>query len=145
MHIPTSYKKSSFSFTVNGKSFTIDNIDCSSKDSFVNIIQKYPEPLSYHEAKLVKNAFNQNPFFIQENIEEIIIDEEIHSMMNKLYKYALNNYNNDGWDYFVEAFEVKEIHETFLKKNFKEFKDAFSYYQNILKTMNSIREDIQNA
>lgn len=56
--------------------------------------------------------------------------------------YAKDNYENDGWDIFVECMSLDDFHTDYLAGHFVDSKTAFQYYENDCRERSSYRMDI---
>ena len=68
---------------------------------------------------------------------------ELRKIYNRLYAYALANYKNDGWDYFVECCGFDDFCERAGAMGFDTYEAAFEHYHSVYKTLNDVRADIE--
>lgn len=67
------------------------------------------------------------------------------AVYDRLYQYALDNYESGGWDYFVECCGFDDFCDRAAEKSWSSYEAAFQYYAETYRTLNSIRRDIQAA
>jgi hypothetical protein len=66
-----------------------------------------------------------------------------HELVAAVRKHALANYNDDGWDYVVEAYDDEYI--LHLIGDSVTVAGAIRNVHRSVKTLNSVRRDIQGA
>ena len=57
--------------------------------------------------------------------------------------HATSNYNSDGWDYVVEAFEDEEIATEIRKAGARTDREAIESVHKVVKELDDRRKDIQ--
>ncbi len=63
-------------------------------------------------------------------------------LINAVRKHALNNYNNDGWDYLVECWEDGDILEQISDKNATTPAAAIAACLAVVKPQNERRQEM---
>lgn len=63
--------------------------------------------------------------------------------VKRLKQYALDHYEQDGWDYLIECFNDDEIIE--MIKDKPTYVDAYLEVAEVLKLKDSVRRDIQGT
>ncbi len=63
-------------------------------------------------------------------------------LINAVRKHALNNYNNDGWDYLVECWEDGDILEQISDKNATTPAAAIAACLTVVKPQNERRQEM---
>ena len=64
-------------------------------------------------------------------------------MVNAVKKHATSNYDNDGWDYVVEAFEDNEISDLIRKEGCRTKEEAIAAVGETCNLLNNVRKDVQ--
>ena len=67
----------------------------------------------------------------------------MQEMVNAVKQHAQKNYNTDGWDYVVEAFEDDEIADELRKCNARTNEDAIKVVHEWVLILDDHRKDIQ--
>jgi hypothetical protein len=60
----------------------------------------------------------------------------------KIREYAIDHYNEDGWDYLVETMDNTELVDQFIRHKVSTYQQAFNIIHDLCKLLNSRREDI---
>jgi len=63
-------------------------------------------------------------------------------LINAVRKHALNNYNNDGWDYLIECWEDGDILEQISDKNATTPAAAIAACLAVVKPQNERRQEM---
>lgn len=70
---------------------------------------------------------------------------DTREVYERIYDHALANYENGGWDYFVECCGYEDFCRDSAEHNWQSYEEALEYYRRTYHTLNSIRRDIQAA
>ncbi len=73
----------------------------------------------------------------------LITDLTMTEMAKAVLDHALNNYDQDGWDYMVETYELKDIAE--LVKDCKDVAAAIRKMGRVAKLLNERREEVMST
>ena len=67
----------------------------------------------------------------------------VNEVLSAVLAHAIENYEQDGWDYMVECWTAEEIESDIVKNNLDTNTKAIAYFGRIVRTLDSVRRDVQ--
>jgi len=70
---------------------------------------------------------------------------DTREVYERIYDHALANYENGGWDYFVECCGYEDFCRDVQEKGWQTYEAAFQFYKTVYHVLDDVRRDIQAA